>query len=116
MEGDLASDLRAELKAVAEPVRAKAKANVQHKTGRHGQERTRLADTIKVSATQRAVSVYSSSPYAAVQDVGGRVGHGALISRASASHYMTKAVQDSQHDTEAALDRLGQTIERKYGR
>lgn len=114
VEGDVGPDLRKRLREVAEPARSRAMANVQHKTGRHGQEKKHLADTIKVGVTQRAVSIYSTSPYAAVQDIGGHVGHGAVIERAKASHYMTKAVQIKE--AEAALQAAGRDIEQKYGR
>lgn len=109
--GDLPKNTRKALKEIAEPIRAKAQANVQHKTGRHGQDGP---IRVKVSATQKAVSVYATAPHSRVQNDGGRVGHGAIITRASASHYMTKAVQQGRSDVENALEGLGDTIANQF--
>ena len=110
--GDLPKNTRKALKEIAEPVRAKAQGNVQHKTGRHGGDGP---IKVKISATQKAVSVYANAPHSRIQDEGGRVGHGAIITRASASRYMTKAVQQSKGDVEKALEGLGDTIANQYG-
>ena len=112
-EGDLAPDLRKRLTELAKPVRDKAQANIQHKTGRHSKDGPLR---VKIGVAQRGVSVYSNEPYARIQDQGGRVGHGAVITRASASQYMTKAVREARADTEAALQQIGQDIENEYGR
>lgn len=115
--GDLPKATRKALREIAKPVRDKAKANVQHKTGRHGgPDVPKLAGSIRIGATQSVLSVYSDAPHARVQDEGGRVGHGAIITRASASAYMTKAVQESQKDTEKALNDLGERIESQFRR
>lgn len=109
--GDLPKNTRKALKEIAEPVRSKAQANIQHKTGRHSKDGPLK---VRISASQRAVSVYANEPYAAVQDQGGRVGHGAIITRASASAYMTKAVQQSKGDVERALGHLGDRIANQF--
>lgn len=98
-------------------MQAKARANVQHKTGRHGgPDVPKLAGSIRIGQTTSALSVYSNAPHARVQDEGGRVGHGAVITRASASAYMTKAVQQSQGDVEKALGGLGDDIANEFER
>lgn len=113
--GDLPKATRKTLRAIAKPVQEKAKANVQHKTGRHGGASVpHLASSIRIGVTSRSVSVYSNAPHALVQDQGGRVGHGAVITRASASAYMTKAVQESQPEVENALGNLGDDIARTF--
>lgn len=71
-----------------------------------------LAASLRVSVTQRGVSVYSNEPHAFVQDRGGRVGHGAIITRARASGYMSKAVSSNQVLVTAALDALLDNVER----
>lgn len=106
--------MRRSLREIAEPVRARARANVKHKTGRRGAG-SPLEPSIRIGVTARAVSVYSNKPHAAVQDLGGRVGQGALITRASASAYMTKAVQESGADVETSLEHLGERIAYKFG-
>lgn len=113
VEGDLSKTLRKELREAAKPIAAKAQSNVPHKTGRHGKDGP---IKVRVGVTQKAVSIYSNAPHSAVQDMGGRVGHGAVITRASASAYMSKAVKSSRADIEAGLERVGRTIEQEYGR
>jgi hypothetical protein len=114
--GDVDKFTKRELKDIGNAVRDRARAKVQHKTGRHGESGIRLAPSIKTSVTQRGVSVYSNAPHAAVQDRGGRVGHGAIIQRARASAYMTKAVKDSRGTVEESLVQLGSKIEQEYER
>ena len=113
ISSDLDKDTRSALRRVAEPIRGRAQANVQHKTGRHGQDGP---IRVRTSVTTRGVSLYANAPHAAVQDFGGRVGHGAIITRASASHYMTKAVAESHPVIEAGLNSLGDEIGRKFER
>lgn len=113
--GDLPKATRRALREIAEPVRAKAMANIEHKTGRHGDPKLpHLASTIRIGASQRALSVYSNLIYSRIQDEGGRVGHGAIITRASASAYMTRAEQESRPIVEKALGNLGDHIEREF--
>ena len=109
--GDLPKATRKALRAIAKPVQEKAKANIQHKTGRHSKDGPL---TVRIGVTSNSVSVYSNTVYALIQDQGGRVGHGAIITRASASAYMTKAVQESQADVEQALGGLGDDIAREF--
>lgn len=108
VEGDVGPDTRKALKAIAVPVQARAKANAPVLTGA-------LQKSIKISATNKRLSVYSNVPYAGIQDRGGRVGNKAVISRASASGYMTKAVQQGRAEVEAALVALGRDIEQNFG-
>ena len=109
--GDLPRNTRKALKEIADPIRAKAQANIQHKTGRHSKDGPLK---VRISVTQKGVSVYSNEVYARIQDQGGRVGHGAIITRASASRYMTKAVQQSKGDVERALNDLGNRIANEF--
>jgi HK97 gp10 family phage protein len=109
--GDLPRNTRKALKEIADPIRAKAQANIQHKTGRHSKDGPLK---VRISTTQKGVSVYSNEVYARIQDQGGRVGHGAIITRASASRYMTKAVQQSKGDVERALNDLGNRIANEF--
>lgn len=113
ISGDLDKDTREALRRIARPIRDDAQGNVQHKTGRHGQDGP---IRVKVGVTQRSVSIYANAPHAAVQDFGGRVGHGAIITRASASHYMTKAVREGRDTIERGMDSLGDEIGRKFSR
>jgi phage gpG-like protein len=117
IEGTAARDLRRELREIANDVKMTAQAGVRHTTGRHGGPNLpRLRDSIKASTTNAGASIYSESPYASVQDVGGQVGKGAIIRRASASHYMTGAVREAQpyisRRMEGLLDEFGREFER----
>lgn len=106
--------VRRELKEIGDAVRDRAARNVEHKTGRHNPGQKHLEHTLKTSVTRNAVTVFSNAPHAGVQDRGGRVGHGAIIHRARASGYMTKAVSQSKRDTEAALGDIGRRLEADF--
>lgn len=109
--------LKRDLRQIGNNVRDRARANISHRTGRHGDPTLpRLASTIRVGVKARALTVFSDQPYARVQDQGGRVGRGAVIPRARASAYMTRAVQQSRSTVEQQVERLGDTIEREFGR
>lgn len=113
--GDLPKATDRALREIASPVRALAISNIEHKTGRHGDPKLpHLAETIRIGRSAKALSVYSNLIYSRIQDEGGRVGHGAIITRASASAYMTKAEQESRPAVEAALGHLGDRIEREF--
>jgi hypothetical protein len=117
IEGTAARDLRRELREIANDVKMTAQAGVRHTTGRHGGPNVpRLAQSIKATTTGSGASVYSQAPHAAVQDVGGQIGHGAIIPRARASHYMTGAVREAQpyisRRMEGLLDEFGREFER----
>ena len=109
--GDLPKNTRKALREIAKPVQKKAQGNIQHTTGRHGGDGP---IKVKIGVAQKAVSVYANAPHSRVQDEGGRVGHGAIITRASASAYMTKAVKQSQEDVERALSGLGDAIANEF--
>lgn len=97
VEGSARRDLLRELRAIAKTVRDAAKANVSHRSGRHGQGPT-IEDSLRISVRQAGVSVYTDAPHARVQDQGGQVGrdHATLLKRAEVSQYMTRAVRDEQ--------------------
>ena len=63
-----------------------------------------LGRSIRYSVRAKAASVYSDLPYAGVQERGGRVGHGAIIPRATAHRYMTRGVEDSRRMIEQRLE------------
>lgn len=107
--------VKTRLRQLANRVRDRARASVEHKTGRSG-DQPPLAGSLKTSVTQKGASVYSDALHAGVQERGGRVGHGAVIPRASASAYMTKALAKSQADTEKELLAIGSSIEREFAR
>lgn len=113
--GDLPRITRKALRDIAEPVRVLARANIEHKTGRHGDPNLPpLERSIRIGARAAALSVYSNQVYAGIQERGGRVGHGAIVHRARASAYMSKAVIESRPATIRALEQLGDTIEREF--
>lgn len=110
-------ELKGRLRKMAEPIRDRARANVEHKTGRHGDpDLPPLADTIKIGVTQKAVSVYSASPYSARQDRGGYGNHGSLITRANASAYMTRAVEQGQANIADEVENLWEDMEIEIAR
>lgn len=100
---------------MAKPIKAKAVEGAPAAPGHPGAV-GRLKGSIKIGATQRAVSIYSNLIYARVQDQGGRVGrnHATLLSRGSVSQYMTKAVRDAAPIMEAGLSKLGDLIATHY--
>lgn len=100
---------RAALRGIARPVQRRAQGNAPVDSGK-------LRGSIRIGVTTKSVSVYSNKPYAAVQDLGGRIGKGAVIQRADASHYMTNAYRDSKPDTEQALRELSDRIADEYER
>lgn len=106
-----------ELRELAKGVQRKARSNIEHRTGRHGDpDLPKLASTIRTSVVRTGASVYSNQPYAAAQDLGARVGKGAILQRSQVSRYMTRAVDESKGDIERGmdrvLDRLGRDFER----
>lgn len=115
--GEADKELRKELQSLGRPIAESARSRITHKTDRHGDPHLpHLADTIRVSATQAGVSIYSVQPYAAVQDFGGRVGNDAVVKRADVSQYMTGAVRaaapDIERKLETVLDNIGAEFER----
>lgn len=114
--GNADKELRRGLREAAKPVRTKARSYVTNETGRHGQSGIRLAPSIRIGVTARGASVYSMAPHAAAQDLGARLGNNAILRRADASRYMSRAVQDSQADTsrrmQGVLDSVGRDFEK----
>lgn len=107
--------LRRELLNIAGDVRTTARVYVPHKTGRHGGPGVeKLGPSIRTNVTSYGASVSSGAPHSIVQDVGGRVGNGAIIRRADASHYMTMAVRDSQPYVTRRLNVLMNELERSF--
>lgn len=107
-EGNTGKHLKRRLREAAQPVADQAKANVTHKTGRHGNSGPTLERSIKVGVNARSVSVYSAAVHAIVQDQGGRVGRNraTLLRRASVSQYMTRAVQQKTPEVIDRVDRV----------
>lgn len=107
----LAYEVQAQMRRIGEKIAKDAPGFVTHKTGRHSDpNQPRLEESVKVSTTLRSASVYSTAIYGGVQNVGGRVGHGAIVKRADVSHWMERAVATNQKyvqaEVEALLDRL----------
>lgn len=107
-------ELRTRIKKIGDHVKDVAEANVEHKTGRHSGSPT-IEAGLKVSVQQRGASVYTTAPHGGVQNVGGMVeGRGPHVKRASASHYMDRAVTTSEafveQETEGLLDWLETTF------
>ncbi len=108
--GEAARDLKRDLRTLGKTVLADAKSNAPVGPRPKRSSTKPLAASLRISVNQRGVSVYSNAEHAYVQDRGGRVGKGAVITRASASGYMTKAVADARprvnRELEQILDRL----------
>jgi hypothetical protein len=106
----VAVEVRTGLRTIGDTVRDKAKSNVTNRTGRGTGE---LAGSVKTSATLSRVSVYSDLPHSRVQDTGGQVGRGrsTLLTRASVSQYMTRAVDAAEHDVDASVESLLTRVE-----
>jgi hypothetical protein len=105
-----AVEVRTGLREIGDKVRDKAKGNVTNRTGRGTGA---LAGSLKTSATLSRVSVYSDLPHSRVQDTGGQVGRGrsTLLTRASVSQYMTRAVDAAEHDVDASVETLLTSIQ-----
>lgn len=116
LDAELAGEVRDKLKLIGERVKEVAAGNVSHKTGRHGNPGPRIEDSIKVGATLKQASVYSTSVAAGVQNSGGTVGYGAVVRREDVSQFMTRAVQSTEgyieQETQAVIDWLLAEFER----
>lgn len=115
-EGNADKNLRKRLRSAAEPVKTAAKANVTHKTGRHGNDGPRLASSIRIGVNARSVSIYSAAVHAIVQDQGGQVGRGrqTLLKRSEVSQYMTRAVQRTSAVVAERIDGVLDDLERDF--
>lgn len=105
-------DLRRDLKEIGTGVlnRARAAAPVGPRPKRS--DTKPLAQSLRIAVNAKGVSVYSGELHAYIQDSGGRVGKGAIVTSGRASHYMTKAVAESKGETNDALERLLDNLER----
>lgn len=111
----LGPDLKRGLARIATVVRREAVGNITNRTGRHGSE-GRLEGGLRISMTQRSVSVYSNLEHSRVQDQGGQVGRhrATLLKRSDVSQYMTKAVRDSSQEVEKQVDELLDQLGRNF--
>lgn len=119
-EHELAPQLRQRLKDTGEGIvapvaRRYAPVGVRSAQYRFG-GRT-LAESIRVSATQRGASVYSTAVYGGVQNFGGRVGrnHATVLRRADVSQYMTRAVADTRAPAAAHIEGVLDWLSRELG-
>lgn len=102
----LKKELQAAFKEAGALIAETAADNIGHKTGRHGNTGKPLAQTLRVSATSTALSLYSNAPHAGVQDQGGQVGRGhlTLLKRGEVSQYMTRAVTSDSSKVEEMIE------------
>lgn len=119
IEGGIAPELRVKLKAIGEHVKEVAEGNVSHKSGeRHGDDsQPKLEDSVKVSATLKSASIYSTAVHGGAINVGAwtTTGRGPHISRGTAQHWMDRAVRSEEsfveREVNALLDWLLTTFE-----
>lgn len=106
LDRSLAKSLREIGKKVRDRVRAGALRFAQSHT---------LEKSLRYSVKQKTASIYSDVVYSRVQEYGGRVGHGAVIRRADAHHYMTEGIAASRRvidsNLESVLDDLAAAYE-----
>ncbi|MDP2712096.1 MAG: hypothetical protein Q8O56_12845 [Solirubrobacteraceae bacterium] len=111
---DALRDLRRDLRELGNSVRDGARSNAPVGPRPKRSATPPLAGSLRVSVTDKGVSVYSNAAHAYVQDRGGRVGRGAIITRARASGYLSRAVAgvDVQMTRKLndVLDRIDSTI------
>jgi phage gpG-like protein len=115
-------ELQHRLRNIGEHVAEAAPRFVTHRTGRHGDPRLpRLEDDVRVSVTTRSASVYSTSPYAPIQNFGGgpKAGWGARgphVTRARASKWLNKAVASERQYVKDEFQGLLDWIEAEWNR
>jgi phage gpG-like protein len=107
-------ELQHRLRNIGEHVAVAAEGFITHKTGRHGDPTLpRLEDTLGTSVTAKRATVFSTSPYARVQQFGGgpKAGwtrRGPHVQARNASRFLTKAVASEhayvEQETDAVLD------------
>jgi hypothetical protein len=113
-------EVQRRLHNIGEHVAVASEGFITHGTGRHGDPALpRLEDTVRVSVTQRRSTVYSQSPYAAVQNFGGGpkagwAARGPHIPRASASKWLNKAVASERTYVDSEYDGVLDFIEREW--
>lgn len=115
VEGDAGKDLKRRLRVIAVGVQGRARGNVSHKTGRHGEGPT-IGQSLRVSVTQRGASLYTTAPHGFVQDRGGQVGRNraTLLRRDSVSQYMTRAVVSEQAHVRGQLAEMLDDFGREF--
>ena len=108
---ETATEVRKGLRSIGDTVRDKARANVRSRTGK-------LAGSIRTSATLTRITIYSNLIYSRIQDEGGRVGRGGatLLTRASVSQYMRRAVDGSGPTVDRELELMLGRIHDKFER
>lgn len=122
----MAYELQARLRLLGEKIAKDAPGFVTHYSGHRGPypkepDNPRLGESVRVNVTTRAASIYSTAMHGGVQNVGGQVGRGrsALIERAKASHWMSKAVSTNyaflQMEIEGLLDWVVREFQIDYG-
>jgi hypothetical protein len=112
------AEVQSRIMLIGEYVKQAAISNVQHKTGRRGNPT--IEEAMGISVILRGASIYTTAVQGGVQNVGGGphagwAARGPHVKRASASHYMDKAVMGSvayvQQQTEAILDWIETTFQ-----
>lgn len=94
-------EVQARIRIIGEHVASVARGNVPHTLGRSGASPT-IEAGMRVSTILRGASIYTLAPHGGAINVGAMVsGRGPHIKRADASHYMDRAVTDSQPFVEA---------------
>lgn len=93
---------------------------ITHATGRHGDpDLPKLEDTLRVSVTQRRATVFTNSPYAAVQQWGGGpktgwANRGPHVKRENASRFLTKAVASEREYVDQEANAVLDWIEKEW--
>lgn len=105
-EGSADKELRKSIREAVKPVLSAARANAPVGPRPKRSNTPQLKGSIRLSVTTRGASVYSNAAHAYVQDRGGIVGRGAIIPRARASAYMTRAVAENRPETKRRLENV----------
>lgn len=105
-EGDTDKMLKRDLRKLGNTVKDDAKANAPVGPRPKRSNTPPLAGSLRVSVTNRGVSIFSAAAHAYVQDRGGKVGRGAVIPRSSASGYLTKAAAQNRVRIDTELRQL----------
>lgn len=113
-------ELQRRLRNIGEHVAMAAPPFITHNTARHGDPGLpKLAETVRVSVTAKRASVYSTSPYAPVQNFGGGpkagwAAKGPHIRRDRASKWLNKAVASERAYVDSEFDGVLDWIEREW--
>ena len=110
IEGDLPRQVRKRIRNIGKLVAEQAATNAPVRSGE-------LKGSIKVSLSAKGASVYSTSPYGGAQNVGAwSQGRGPHISRASASRYMNKAVEEKRAEVAREMEAVMQWVETEFAK